>query len=197
MPIPVGILLAAGRGERFRAASAMDENKLLWRLQDGRRVIEASADAMCAVLDEIVLITTPGATFEQCRFAGNLRVIVANEAALGMGHSLAAGASVLPVDQGIIVALGDMPAIKPSSIQIIADALEQGADIAAPIFKGRRGHPVGFAARYRDALCALKGDVGARDLLRREADRVLEIVVDDPGILMDVDLPSMLQGFVC
>jgi molybdenum cofactor cytidylyltransferase len=63
-----------------------------------------------------------------------------------------------------------------------------GASIAAPVLAdGRRGHPVGFGARWRDALCALEGDVGARHLLSRHPDQVSLIPTRDDGCAIDVD----------
>ena len=51
--------------------------------------------------------------------------------------------------------------------------------------RGRRGHPVGFAAELFSELVMLKGDEGARRLLARYPTAAVEL--DDPGVLLDID----------
>lgn len=65
--------------------------------------------------------------------------------------------------------------------------------MAAPCHQSGRGHPVGFASRWRDALSALTGDAGARSLLQAHADPLARIEVVDPGCLFDVDTPADLE----
>ena len=66
--------------------------------------------------------------------------------------------------------------------------------MAMPVHQGRRGHPVGFAARFVPALGALEADQGARTLLRQHDEQIREIAVDDPGILTDVDTAADLAA---
>src|SRR5947208_4959013 len=80
--------------------------------------------------------------------------------------SLACGVQATPDADGWLVALADMPWIKPSTIRTLAAALTAGADIVAPSYNGERGHPVGFARRHYAALSALTGDEGARAIVQ-------------------------------
>jgi molybdenum cofactor cytidylyltransferase len=107
-----------------------------------------------------------------------------------MGASLAAGVAALPVDRAVVVALADMPWIEPTTIARVADAVRNGAVVAAPFHDGQRGHPVGFAPSLRDELLALAGDDGARSVLARHRASLVRIDVDDAGVLRDVDRPS-------
>ena len=93
-----------------------------------------------------------------------------------------------------VVALADVPWIASRTIEKVAYALRAGASIAAPSLRGQRGHPVGFSRRHRAALAALTGDVGARDIIMRNAAELTLVDVDDPGILGDVDRPADLAG---
>ena len=114
-------------------------------------------------------------------------VVVCDRAEEGMGASLACGVAATRSDTGWIIALADMPAVRPATISLIGDAIRNGAGMAAPTFDGQRGHPVGFAARYGDELRALGGDEGARSLVQRNRKSMLLITTDDPGVLLDVD----------
>ena len=75
--------------------------------------------------------------------------------------------------RGWLVALADMPCIRVATLQAVAELIGGGAALAAPSYAGRRGHPVGFAARWRDALLALEGDEGARAILTGDANIVV------------------------
>ncbi|RZI91023.1 MAG: nucleotidyltransferase family protein, partial [Variovorax sp.] len=59
-----------------------------------------------------------------------------------------------------------------------------------------RGHPVGFAASCFAALAALEGNQGAAPVLRalRAINSVADVVVDDIGVVTDVDTPAALQA---
>ena len=123
-------------------------------------------------------------------------VMESDHTARGMGASLAAAVAATDGASGWIVALGDMPLILPATIAAVAQALKDGALIAAPVAEvgGLRGHPVGFSAQLRAELLALDGDVGARSILERHRDAVQLIAVDDPGIFIDLDTREQLAA---
>jgi molybdenum cofactor cytidylyltransferase len=109
-----------------------------------------------------------------------------------MGTSFAAGVRAAADAHGWVVALADMPFLRPETIRVVAQALSDGAAIAAPAYRGERGHPVGFARRFFDELASLRGDEGARELLKRYPNLLTLYDVDDPGVLRDIDKPSDL-----
>ena len=180
------ILLAAGAGTRFGGA------KLLYPLDDGVAIAaHAARNLVQAGIDDVVAVLRPGdfplaETLEQ----EGCYVTFCADAARGMGHSLAHGISNAREAQGWIVALADMPRVKPQTIASLADALKSGAAIAAPVCKGERGHPVAFASRFRDELLALSGDTGARNVIERHSAEVTLVECDDEGIGFDVDRRS-------
>jgi molybdenum cofactor cytidylyltransferase len=189
-----GILLAAGYSTRFGS------NKLLHPLPAGSPdagvpIAIASARHFVEALPEAIAVIRPRAQKlgALLREAGCATVVCRN-AAEGMGLSLAAGVRAAKDAYGWVIALADMPELRPETIRIIAGALHEGAAIAAPLYRGERGHPVGFARRFFDDLSALHGDAGARDILAAHPDWVTLYEVDDPGVLRDIDRPSDLEG---
>jgi molybdenum cofactor cytidylyltransferase len=118
------------------------------------------------------------------------------EAARGMGHSLAHGVQAAKDAPGWIVALADMPRVQPSTIQDVTAAIASGAAIAAPAWRGERGHPVGFAHALRGELLGLSGDSGARAVLERHRDEIRLVACDDPGVVLDVDARADLDRLV-
>jgi molybdenum cofactor cytidylyltransferase len=185
----VGLLLAAGSASRFGS------DKLRHALPHGVPIAVQAARHLKAGLPRVLAVVRPGsaelaAALEQ----EGCEVVVCENAAEGMGASLAcaarAAAQLSPRADGYLVALGDMPFIRPSSIAAVRDALNGGAALAAPYVHSRRGHPVAIAGRYLPELLALKGDEGARELLSNH--EVLKIPLGDPGVIRDIDRPEDL-----
>ena len=180
-----GILLAAGRGTRFGG------HKLLSSLPDGTPLGVAAARHLLAALPvSLAVVRSDDAILSARLSAAGMRVVVCEQADQGMGMSLRTGVAASRDAAGWVIALADMPLIKPETIKGVVALLQQGAALAAPSHGGQRGHPVGFGHVLRDELLALAGDQGARDLLTRHASRLVLLPVDDPGILADVDTPA-------
>ena len=184
---PVALLLAAGAGARFGGG------KLLHPLEDGVAIAAHAARNLIAAGLAVTAVVRPGdfPTAELLEQEG-CAVTVCPEAARGMGVSLAHGVGVTRDAGGWIVALADMPRIRPDTISRVAQALRAGAAIVAPAYQGERGHPVGFGRRFLHELQALSGDSGARVIVQRNQALVRLIDTDDPGILLDIDRRSDL-----
>lgn len=190
--LPVGILLAAGRGTRFDPTGAT--SKLLAPYGLSGTVAATSARHLRAVLPHVVAVVAPGATALAAELeAAGCTVTTCPDAAEGMGASLRHGVRMaLPSPFGWIVALADMPDVLPSTIEALAEALADGAQAAAPCMDGRRGNPVAFGPEQRDALLAMQGDEGARGLLLTQPVTLVEVA--DPGIFRDIDTRSDLRA---
>lgn len=189
----VGVLLAAGRGRRFDPTG--HANKLLARLTDGRTVLATALGTLLAAVDEVVLVVPPGATDVRAALGDTARTewLVNPDALTGIGSSLATGIRARPDAAGWLIALGDMPFIRPESVRAVAQALCQpGVEVVAPLYRGERGHPVGFSAPLYPELITLGGDEGARRVVLRHA--VTEVVTNDSGILRDIDTPTDLPS---
>lgn len=116
--------------------------------------------------------------------------------ATGLASSLKIGVTALPPEGGFLVALGDTPLF---TLETLEQVLPSGhADrIRVPSYQGRRGHPVFFPAWTRPEWDELQGDTGAKPMMTRWADRLVEIPVEDAGILRDFDQTSDFEsGFV-
>ena len=184
-----GILLAAGSATRFGS------DKLMHPLEDGTPIAVASARHLVAALPQSLAVVRSAASALADRLRGEgLRIVECAEASEGMGRSLAAGVQASASALGWVVALADMPSIRPETIRLVAARLRAGDELAAPFLNGARGHPVGFAGSFRAQLEASSGDAGARSLLHEHEARIARIEVDDPGVLHDIDTPRDLAG---
>jgi molybdenum cofactor cytidylyltransferase len=85
----------------------------------------------------------------------------------------------------VFVFLGDMPEVPHDLAAALAARLADGAEVAAPVHAGRRGHPVLFARACFPALAALSGDRGAQGLMAER--KAVLVETDTAGVLFDVD----------
>ncbi len=187
----VGILLAAGSGRRFDPSGL--RNKLFAPLPDGTPVSVQAATNLRLAMDRVIVVLHSEA------WAGHFlsiacKPLVFPDANLGMGATLAFAVSHVMSEfnpEAVLVALADMPFVQLSTVQNVLAMLDAGSDIVQPVFHQQGGHPVGFGRRHFTALTALTGDQGARQLLRDFP--VTKVLVDDPGIMQDIDYPTDLQ----
>ncbi|MBK5351999.1 nucleotidyltransferase family protein [Pseudomonas sp. TH41] len=193
MSEPIGaIVLAAGQGSRFRQVAGGGKDKLLADCagRDGavRSVIEHVLVSLPASLERRVLVTTEDRpqVIRMAQAYGFEMVLIEST---GMGDSISAGVAACPQLSGWLIVLGDMPFILPSSIQRVLAGVADDA-ISVPVHEGEFGHPVGFGRNFGPGLMALSGDRGAKPLFASA--RVVEVAVDDAGVLWDVDVPEKL-----
>jgi molybdenum cofactor cytidylyltransferase len=177
----VGILLAAGRGARFGG------EKLLADMGGERIGIAACLHLMAAVPCVIAVVRPHDDALAAALEVTGTRVIRCANSDDGMGASLAYGVRASIDAKGWVVMLADMPWIQAATIVRVATAVDQGAPVAAPFYRGMRGHPVGFGNSCAAALAALTGDEGARAVVAQHRETMVRIDVDDPGVLRDVD----------
>lgn len=171
--LPTVIVLAAGRSERFRAASGgLDK---LQALLHGRAVRDW---VLAAVQDS-------GLPWHVVERSHTAHLVLP-----GMGDSIACGVAATANAQGWLVLPADLPLVRPETLLQVVQALQTYA-VVVPTWQGERGHPVGFAASCRDALLALNGDTGARAVVQRYGTHLLP--VDDAGCVHDVDTPEALE----
>jgi CTP:molybdopterin cytidylyltransferase MocA len=110
-----------------------------------------------------------------------------------MGASLRTGVAALQSDcDAIVVALGDQPLLAPAAVGRVVEGRGGDALAVRATYGGVAGHPVllerGLYPRVRD----LRGDEGARGLLRDV--RVRDVPCDGLGAPDDVDTPAVLDG---
>lgn len=163
---PVVIVLASGRGERF-AASGGQVHKLK-ALLAGKPVLQHTLDAVRA---------------------SGLPWHLEDAGHPGMGDSIAAAVRNTADAPGWLILPGDLPLVQPATLREVALALIRHP-VVMPVFEGRRGHPVGFAAACGPGLAGLKGNQGAAPVVA--AYGAMEIIVNDIGSVTDIDTLSDL-----
>ncbi|KDB52381.1 hypothetical protein X805_19960 [Sphaerotilus natans subsp. natans DSM 6575] len=194
--LPTVVVLAAGAGRRFAGATPKLASPL------GR------ASVLAHTLESVLGSGLPLVVVTVAPLVGLVREVVASRdivllppvgsasrEPLGAGYSIAAGVTARAQACGWLVLPGDMPRVRPQTLQLMARAVGQGAaPIACAQHLGRAGHPVGLAAEMYNELSRLSGDQGLRRLLARYPSLAVE--TGDPGVLVDIDTREDLERLI-
>jgi molybdenum cofactor cytidylyltransferase len=182
-PVTV-IVLAAGSASRFGGAGHKRAQALEGSDDAGTVLSATLRNAIASGLPLLVVTRAELAPLAYQQVAARDVVILPPLRGSGMGDSIAAGVSARADAAGWLLLPADMPRVLSSTLTLVAQALQTHA-VAYAQYRGRRGHPVGFAAELFSEMVALTGDEGARRLVARYPARAVE--VDDPGVLIDID----------
>ena len=197
MPEIVPIVLAAGASRRFGTDKLLHPLTLQGKT---RPLVVHALKPWLQVFERVTVVVSP-----QCdalrsaatkAYGDAIDWVACPDAAHGMSHSLVAGVAASADAAGWLIGLADMPLLNSQSIALVRDALIHGAPLGAAFHEGKRGHPVGFAASYRNELLALRGDRGARAIVVRDSVQLVRINTGF-GVLRDVDTPADLNFQSC
>ena len=168
----------------------MGRPKLLLPLRD-RTIFEVSlGNLVRSRVDEVIVVLGHRADdFLPLIRGKKVKAVINPHYSQGMSTSLRRGLdAVASESQGLMIALADQPFIPPEVIDRLIEAFQgTSKGIVVPTFQGRRGHPVIFHRRYMEELRSLSGDQGGRELLHRNPEDLLEVEVDCPGVITDID----------
>lgn len=188
MPYPISaVLLAAGQSSR------MGVNKLLLRFE-GRSLVRRAAECLCdSECAEVIVVVGYEAEAVVVELSGlAVRPILNARFEAGMATSIATGIEAAsPNSTAFLIALADMPLMTPDCVRSILSEFDgDPSAIVAPVYRGRRGHPVLFGSGYRSLLAALEGDRGARSIVEAHREYLHLVSVDSESALTDWDYPA-------
>jgi CTP:molybdopterin cytidylyltransferase MocA len=119
-------------------------------------------------------------------------VILNPDPSAGPISSLQVGIRSLPEQApAVFFAPVDHPLFSPETVRALIRSFEEsGAPLVVPSFEGWRGHPVLFGRALFPELLGTDLTEGARTVVRRYLADRLQLPVNDPGVLADIDTPE-------
>jgi molybdenum cofactor cytidylyltransferase len=178
------ILLAAGQSKR------MGKPKLLMPFGQSTIIEQAVDNLLGSAADEVIVVLGNRASAVRRLIADRpVKLVINPDYEQGMSTSIVAGLKLADRrTKAVMLALGDQPLIDSQTInRLIVGFRSHDKGIAIPTYQGDRGHPVIFHTKYKGPLLALKGDVGAKQIIKDNPGDILEVAVDCEGIKIDID----------
>lgn len=192
-----GIILAAGFSSRMEG-----KNKLTLELE-GKKIIEhVITAAQESNLDELVIVYKDD-EIKHIATQYNLRAIYNENSANGMSTSLKIGVNSLSKNsKACLFLLGDMPFVRSKTINILLkeaskltkDYLEES--IIVPFYNGERGNPVIFGKRYYEEILQNTGDLGAREIMKKNPQAIVKVDISDNYENIDIDTPEKYKSIL-
>lgn len=182
------IVPAAGSATRFGGGKLIAD-------VDGIPLLDRTIGALLgAGVDEIVIVIAPGSDW-----AGDVRSLrddrvrttVNPDPSRGMFSSIQIGAAAVS-DMPMAVLPADMPFVRAETVKLLIQTALRTGGIVSPRYDGRRGHPVVLPPDLRNVLLSAPASSTLKDVLSPHAARFHDVVVDDRGVVRDVDVPEDL-----
>ena len=199
-----GIILAGGSSTRF------GRPKQLLKLKEKYLLDHVLSAALGSELNHIVLVLGHDhqnilQALETRTTQERLQVVINHRYLEGQSRSLQAGLQkIRQAFPAVMFLLGDQPLLNSNTIDHLLDRFRHsGKDICVPVCEGKRRNPTIFNRVLYDQLMAIEGDIGARDIIRANPERVLYLELDDPLCFFDIDsqkdfenLQSLLESSI-
>lgn len=187
--IPI-LVLAAGASTRMRG-----RDKLLEPVA-GEPLLRRQARIARGATRGPVIVALPVAPHPRYQVLAGLDVVLlgVEDAASGMGHTIATGiAAMPPAAPAAMLLLADMPELTTEDLQRVAAAVDPGSgDLIwrGATQTGALGHPIVFSAELFAELRSLSGDSGGREVVAAAKPRVVAIALPGNRALADLDTPE-------
>jgi molybdenum cofactor cytidylyltransferase len=185
-----GIILSAGESKRMGTPKQL----LPWRKTFILQQVIENAQASRLGMILLVLGSHADEIAGKIKISSKIRIVINRDFKEGMSSSVKCGVKNAPEEaDAYVLLLGDQPTIFPDIINKLIDCYQTNKHgIIIPVYDGRRGHPVVFDVKYKQALLAI-GDGGAKVVVDKHTHDVLEVTVDSPEVLTDIDTPQDYQ----
>lgn len=186
----VGIILAAGDSSR------MGTPKALLEFEGGTFLAAVRGRMREAGISEI--ITVLGRHAEIIKKSGNFEdgvTVINPEPEKGQISSLCRALERIPAGgEAALVALVDQPGVKTGTCRaLMASWKANRGKIVIPVYKGKRGHPIVLDKKAWPLCFRAPLDKGLHWVIHHESMEILNLTVDDPNVLKDVDTPEDYQ----
>ncbi len=181
------ILLAAGQSKRLK-----NENKLIKKFKNKALINHPLQALIKSKVDKIVIVL--GYQDKEVRKIikkNKKNIFILNKKfRLGMSYSINVGLKkVSRKDKGFVIVQSDMPFINTSDINKICNSISKKRHLVHALkFKNKIGNPIGFDSSVLTKFKRMKGDVGAKFMVKRLKNNTNFIKVLSKKVFKDLDL---------
>ena len=188
------ILLAAGESSRMKG-----ENKLSKKI-DGIPIIKyAVKNILGSSIDELIIVLGHEKSIIENIIDKNKKIkFIYNENyKSGMSSSIKKGLNnINKKSEAFFICLGDMPNVNQNIYNKLIKSRynynkkfssEKKKEIIVPTFEEKNGNPILFSKFMTKQILNINGDVGAKEILELNKNKVLYVPIKNSGITLDFD----------
>ncbi len=191
--IPSAIILAAGEGSRIGTPKALLK-------ANGRSFIERVIDTLIiAGIEDITVVLGADAENTKTLIDTSVVEVVYNPDYSGGQFSSIKKAveNIRPIGDIAIFPV-DHPLVEPNTVSLLIEAssTDKGNKAFIPVYKGRNGHPVLLKKQLVKDIINAERDTTLRDIIWKDPSVIHRVIVDDPGIIMDIDTPNDYKQYI-
>ena len=96
-----------------------------------------------------------------------------------------------------LICLGDMPLVTTKTYNKIINTFYKNKEKnIIPYFENKKGNPVLFNKIFFNKIKKVKGDNGAKFLIKKNAENFLHLAVSDQGIIRDIDNAEQYYNYL-
>lgn len=184
------IILAAGFSRR------MGENKLLMSIGEEVILQRVIRKIKKSNISNIILVARED-TVINLGITEGIKVVKNEFAILGQSYSIKLGLDKSDLDNNFMFFCGDQPFIDSYSINKLIDISFKSKDnIIIPRVKDKIGSPIIFPKDLKGELESLKGDVGGKEVIKNNKDKVKYVDLDNELFLQDIDTLEDYKKFI-
>ncbi len=174
------ILLAAGQSKRMNGV-----NKLTKNINGLPLINHSIINILESSIDELIIITGYQNDILEKLINKNkkIKIIFNNDFKSGMASSIKMGIKNLSrKTQAFFICLADMPLVNKNIYNELIKNVNNN-EIIIPTYKKQQGNPILFSINMKDEIMNVNGDLGAKEILKRNKEKIFSLEVKDLGIL--------------
>ncbi len=176
------ILTAAGQSTRMNG-----ENKLTKEVKGMPLIKHSIKNILDSSIDELIIILGHEKEIIEKLIINNkkIKIVFNKNFKNGLSSSIKTGLKHLSKNtNAFFICLADMPLVNKNIYNELIESMKNN-EIVVPTYKGQYGNPVLFSKSMKSSIMKIQGDIGAKNLIELNKDKVLKHEVDDRGIKKD------------
>ena len=182
------ILLAAGQSKRFG-----NNNKLITKYKNKNLIQLSLTNIINSNIDNVIVVLGHDQDLIKNKISKNKKIkfVINNKFRSGMASSIKSGLKKINIKtKGFFVYLGDMPKVNKNIYNKIIKSFNKHNQIIVPYYNNKRGNPVIFPIKYKKKFFKLKGDNGAKKLIKNNCQK---IIFKNNAVVFDIDYKKDLK----
>ena len=182
------ILLAAGQSKRFG-----NNNKLITKYKNKNLIQLSLTNIINSNIDNVIVVLGHDQDLIKNKINKNRKIkfVINKKFRSGMASSIKSGLKKINIKtKGFFVCLGDMPKVNKNIYNKIIKSFIKHNRIIVPYFNNKRGNPVIFPIKYKKKFFKLKGDNGAKKLIKNNCQK---IIFKNNAVVFDIDYKKDLK----